>query len=991
MRTVRTRAAICLSITLTCASRAFALNPALDVNQYAHTAWTIGQGLLSSRSSSIAQTPDGYLWLGTESDLLRFDGVRTVRWQPHGDERLPSTNITGLLVTRDGRLWIGTSAGLASWKDGRLVTYPELAGQVVVALTEDEPGTVWAGSIAIPHGRLCAIRSAVQCVEEEGRFGNGVFSLFEERDALWVGAATGLWRWSPGSPTRYALPMPTSAISDLIRINNGPLLIAMRDGLMQFVDGKLDPYLLQDVERPFDATRLLQDRDGDLWIGTARRGLVHVHQGRVDIFTRSDGLSGESISALYEDREGNIWVATNEGVDRFREVPVTTISRRQGLPVDEAFSVLPARDGSVWVATPAAVTRWTAGRPTVHGTREGLPDDHVGSLFEDSAGRVLAATLRGIAAFERGRFVPLRSVSSRVVYGIVEERPGVLWIDDQELGLIQIVGEEVVKRIPWSALGRDDHATAIVADRAQNGLWVGFYNGGVAFLQGGAIRASYGTADGLGAGRVSELQVDRDGALWAATAGGLSRIKDHRIATLTTKNGLPCDTVHWTIADLDRSLWSLTACGLVRISSAELAAWIADPERSVKFTLFDVSDGVRTFTIPIGLSPPAASLSDGRLWFATPNGVGVVDPRHLPFNTLPPPVHIEEIVADRKTYSAATNANGRVRLPPRVHDLQIDYTALSLVTAEKVRFRYKLEGFDRDWQDVGNRRQAFYTDLPPRQYRFRVVAANNSGVWNEAGAAVDFVIAPAYYQTRWFLALSVGAVLAVVWAAHRVRLRVVEKHEREISALNERLMKAQEQERIRIAGELHDSVMQEMLAVTMMLGTAKRRIPDDSDAKATLEKVQQKLIQVGTDIRQLSHDLHPPALQDSGLPSAVQTYCEQFTTSSGIAVSCDADDGVRDLSRGAALALFRIVQEALGNAAKHARAKQITVRLARSDGTVSLAVADDGVGFDPDRLGGSGGLGLIMMRERATQLNGKFEFDSAPGRGTTIRVVIPFR
>jgi signal transduction histidine kinase len=357
---------------------------------------------------------------------------------------------------------------------------------------------------------------------------------------------------------------------------------------------------------------------------------------------------------------------------------------------------------------------------------------------------------------------------------------------------------------------------------------------------------------------------------------------------------------------------------------------------------------------------------------------------------VPPPVRIEQIVADRNTYDAALDDAG-LRLPPLTRDVRIDYTALSLVAAEKMRFRYQLEGHDSDWQDVATRRQAFYTNLRPGNYRFRVTASNNSGVWNETGASLAFSVAPAYYQTTWFPVLVVGMLVGVVWTAHRVRLRIVEKHEREISALNERLMKAQEQERIRIAGELHDGVMQEMLAVTMMLGTAKRRIPNESDAKATIDKVQEKLIQVGTDIRQLSHDLHPPILQEAGLPEAVRGYCEQFSASSGIPVSCDADDSVRDLSRGAALALFRIVQEALGNAAKHARPKRITVRLTRSADDVSLVVSDDGSGFDPGQLGTSGGLGLIMMRERASQLNGTFEFESALGRGTTIRVMIPFR
>ena len=273
-----------------------------------------------------------------------------------------------------------------------------------------------------------------------------------------------------------------------------------------------------------------------------------------------------------------------------------------------------------------------------------------------------------------------------------------------------------------------------------------------------------------------------------------------------------------------------------------------------------------------------------------------------------------------------------------------------------------------------------------------MIAANDSGVWNEAGAAVDITIPPAYYQTTWFLALSAGVVIALVWTAHHVRLRVVEHHEREISALNERLMKAQEQERIRIAGELHDGVMQQMLAVTMMLGTAKRKIAGHAaDAEAAIDRIQQKVIQTGTDIRQLSHGLHPPLLQEGGLPAALRSYCDQFGAAANVVVDCELDERARELSRGAALALFRITQEALGNAAKYAQAKQVTVRLARRNGSIVLTVSDDGVGFDRSRLATSGGLGLVMMRERAGQLNGTFEFDSVPGRGTTIRVVVPFR
>ena len=451
------------------------------------------------------------------------------------------------------------------------------------------------------------------------------------------------------------------------------------------------------------------------------------------------------------------------------------------------------------------------------------------------------------------------------------------------------------------------------------------------------------------------------------------------------------------IEDSDRAMWLALRCGLVRISRAEIDAWSSAVQTdktadvSVRVTVVESDDGFRASPNANYVGSPVVKASDGRLWFITQANVSVVDPRSLPFNTLPPPVHIEQVIADRKTYSSDGSADDRVSLPALTRDLQIDYTALSLVAPERNRFRIRLDGHDSDWQEVGTRRQAFYNDLRPGHYRFRVTASNNSGVWNDTGTFVDFSVAPAYYQTTWFKALAIAMVVALVWAVHRVRVRVVEKHEREITALNERMMKAQEQERIRIAGELHDGVMQEMLAVTMMLGTAKRRIPDDAEAKATIDRAQQTLVRVGTDIRQLSHDLHPPVLQEAGLPEAMRNYCEQFAATSGIPVSCDADDNVRDLSRGAALALFRIGQEALGNAAKHAHAERIAVRLARAGDVVSLEVSDDGTGFDSGRLATSGGLGLIMMRERASQLNGKFEFESAPGRGTAIRVAIPFR
>ena len=1000
----------------------FALDPALDARQYVHTAWKIRDGFIKGRILALAQTPDGYLWLGTELGLLRFDGVRTVLWQPPPNQRLPSTTISSLLAARDGTLWIGMDRGLASWKDWRLTRYDALAGSAVNTLIEGRDGAIWAAVFG-NRWTLCEVRETrVSCNGEDGGAGEGALGLYEDRmGRLWVGTGTGLWQWTPGPPTFYPLSPQNNGIQGLSEDSDGSLLISHAGGIRRFVDGRAEmkypfPSSLSGVE----SLRLLRDRDGGMWAGTSTRGLVHVHNGVTDLFSQADGLSGEDVAAIFEDREGNIWVATDGGLDRFRASSVVSYTLNQGLSSSRLNSVAASSDGGVWVGTYDGLNRWSTGSVTVYRQRPGqrapgsapilsrrvreftgagMPRG-VQSVFEDSQRRLWLSTGSGVGYLENDRFVLMSSVPGGVTRAIVEDGEKNLWVANPAVGLFRLGRDRRdVQETPWAVLKHKDVVSAVAAD-SSDGLWFGFFRGGIAHFVDGQVRVSYAVADGLADGRVSNLLVDSADALWIAADGGLTRLKEGRLATMNSRNGLPCDAVGWVVEDTAHSLWLGMACGLVHIERTEIDAWMAASETGkdgsamtyrVRAAVFDHADGVRMFVGASYYTAPAAATSDGKVWFMSQDGLSVVDASRLTVNRLPPPVHVEQVIADGQTYDVTSAIRERLRLPPLIRNLQVDYTALSLVAPEKMQFRYKLEGWDRDWQDVGTRRQAFYANLPPRPYRFRVIAANDSGVWNEMGASLDFSVTPTYYQTTWFPALSAGVVIGLVWGAHRVRLYMVEKHEQEITALNERLMKAQEQERIRIAGELHDGVMQEMLAVTMMLGTAKRRIPDESDARATIDKIQEKMIRVGTDLRQLSHDLHPPALQEAGLPQAMRVYCEQFSESTGIPVACEADDNVRDLSRGAALALFRIVQEALGNAAKHGRAKQITVRLTRSADVVSLAVSDDGVGFDSSGLATSGGLGLIMMRERASQLNGKFDFESALGRGTTISVSIPFR
>src|SRR5271165_6906904 len=1001
---------------------AYALDPALDVSQYAHTAWKIREGFTKGTIFSTAQTPDGYLWLGTEFGLVRFDGVQAIPWQPPGGEQLPSSWINALLVTRDGTLWIGTEKGLASWKDGKLTEYPEVAGLTVTSLLQDAEGTLWFG-VRDP-GRLCAVRAAKTQCYGAGSLGWSVPALYEDHKGnLWVSAQTGLWRWAPGPPEQYQLPGGPVEAKSLIEGDNGALLMAtgmsgpltgpvigLVGGLKQLVGGKIRDYALSGIAGQFRPTRLFRSGDGSLWIGTMQ-GLLQLHQGRIDGFSVTDGLSGNFVRGIFEDREGNVWVCTENGLDRFREFAASTISDNEGLSTSAAYLVEATPDGSVWTTTADGLNRLQNGQVIVYGKRsepgQNRPTDERGlvikprtteiansglrgtvrSLGQDSRGRLWAGSSEGVFYFDRGRFELVPGVPGGNILSIAGDGSGRVWISNLQYGLVYSTPEGVVQRIPWAEFGHKDAAVALLPEPLQGGLWLGFLNGGLAYLKDGQIRSSYKVANGMGNGSVNDLQPGSDGAVWAATEGGLSRVKDGVVTTLTSRNGLPCDPVNSVIEDNDHSLWLYMACGLVRITHSELNAWESDSKRSVQTTVFGSSDGVRSRALAGGHSRLVAKSPDGQIWFSPPDGVSFIDPGHLPFNKLPPPVYVQQITADDKKYHASPG----LRLPSHVRDLAIDYTALSLVAPEKVRFRFKLEGQDKDWREVVNERRVEYSNLPPRNYRFRVMACNNSGVWNEQGALLDFTIPPAYYQTSWFRALCTVVFLALLWTVYQLRVRAFERRQSEIRALTEQLIKAQEAERMRISGELHDGILQQITSVTLRLAKVKRQVPPDSEATTTVSGLQQRLIQIGTDIRHLSHELHPSLLQDSGLPAALSAYCEEFSEVRGLSVSCETDEKVEGLSPGAALCIYRIAQEALGNAAKHSEAKKVDVRLTRSDGRVCLSVSDDGVGCAADQVGKSGGLGLINMRERVLQLDGTFEFDSEPGHGTRVRVAIPFR
>jgi len=985
-------------------SAAVELEPPLQISQYAHTSWTARDGATLGAVFAMAQTPDGYLWAGGSFGLLRFDGLRFVPWLPPAGQSLPSGPYS-LLVSRDGTLWIGTFMGLASWDGKKLTEYPELADKFVTSLYEDRDGTVWAGVLA-DKGQLCALRGGhVQCSMPEAGFGGFVWSLAQDSSgSLWATAESGLWRWSPGTPKHY--PMPGVRVGDLTTTVEGEILVGIQHGGLRRVAGdQLVPHSFQRAAGPdgwiadgdIRSNKLLRDRDGGLWIGTVSLGLVHVKDGQADTFTRAAGLSGNVACSLFEDREGNIWYGSERGVDRFRKLPVTALSTKQGLPDAIARAVLITTDASVWASTLDGLVRWKDGRPTIYKQRDGLPDARVGSLYQDADGRLWVSTSAGLAYFEGDRFVTVAGGPSDDVHAMTGDAEGNLWLASDK-GLVRLHRGRFVENIPWAAVdatqqGKVVHrGQVIIADRG--GVWVSFWqDGGVVYFKDGKVQANYRhtkPARGRGDSFLADIRLDAEGALWAATTHeGISRIKDGRVTTLSVANGLPCQGVHWSTVDDHGSMWMYTVCGLVRILHDDLAAWIADPSHKVAPTLWGAADGVPLLANTAAFfNPPVAKAPDGKLWFTSDADLQVVDPDHLAFNPVPPPVHVDAVVADQKPYAIADGLS----LPPLVRDLAIEFAALTLADPRNTRFRYRLEGHDRDWQEVVDRRQATYTNLPPGNYRFHVKAANNSGVWNEDGAQLAFSIQPTFYQTTWFRVVGAVVLAGLAWSGfqlwHRMRIRRLQRQ-------FEATLEARVGERTRIARDLHDTLLQRFHGLLLQFQAAVNLLPDrPRESKQVLTRAIDQVAEAITEGRDTVQGLRTSTLDTNDLADVLRALTEDLANENGHAASAHiavqgTPQALHPLMRDET---FRIAGEALSNAFRHAEAKRIEVEIRYDALQLRVRVCDDGKGIDPEvlRTGEKQGhFGLSGMRERAELVGGKLSVRSSVETGTEVEFTAP--
>jgi signal transduction histidine kinase len=586
---------------------------------------------------------------------------------------------------------------------------------------------------------------------------------------------------------------------------------------------------------------------------------------------------------------------------------------------------------------------------------------------------------------EKGRY-HRTPIPDDYIYATAEDVAGNMWFVSPIHGrLIRLSPNEELQTIPPSAFAGKGFPLYIAAAPKQQGIWAAFDGGEVAYLEDGKARVWYSKADGLAPGRVTDARFDADGSVWLSSEGGLSRIKNGRVATWTRKNGLPCEGVHWSVEDGGGWVWLNTPCGLVRVKGSDLENVVNGRSGALPSMLFDSSDGVDLFGDIGSTTPQVGQTPDGKIWFRATDGISMVDPRHLALNKLRPAVHVEQVTADRKIYDADLK---NLKLPALVRDVKIDYTALSFAAPEKVRFRYKLEGKDQDWVDAGNRRQAFYNDLPPRKYRFRVIAANNSGVWNEEGAFLDFSVAPAYYQTGWFLTFVAGTGLVLLAAVFQLRARQVAR--RFQLRMEERV-----NERIRIARDLHDTLLQSFQGVLLKFYAVSFKLPDDSAIRTEMDGVIDQARVAISEGRDAVQGLRSSTLVSNDLARAIDGIGVQLAAEKDGADRPEFRVQVEGVSRELAPLvrdeIYRIAVEALRNAFRHAEAKRIEVEIRYDARQLRVRIRDDGKGMDQKVLesGREGHHGLPGMHERAKLAGGKLAIWSEVGSGSEVELSVP--
>ena len=966
------------SLALICPGSLFAITTPTASPAFGHQTWQTENGLPQNSVHAILQTHDGYIWLGTEGGLARFDGIRFTVFDSQNTPNLKSSNIRALLEDREHSLWIGTADGLSRYSNSKFsvfTTEQGLPNDDVRSMYFDRAGQLWVvtveGQAQFKNGRFAVAsggieRGAVSVIAQDRKgkqWGGGSAGLWErdgdqwrtaplpkalakggvqalladEAGSLWIGTSEGLGVLNGDAVRMFKLPddVPSKRITALYQASPRVIWIGTERGAIRLEDGQVQRFHSPDALSNGLILSFLQDREGNLWIGTDSGGLTILRDPKFKTFESGTAGLHDLVRCVFQDHQGTIWAGTNgRGLLMSHGGEFSNLAPQSGLSSEVILSLGEDAENNLLVGTPDGLNILREGRFETLTSADGLPDDFIRSIYRDTDGSVWIGTRRGLSHWNAGKFTNFGSIQG----------------------------------LPSDFIGS-------VLRRRNGELWIGTLRGLAAFRNGRFERISL--AGPALPNVITALYEDESGALWiGAEEAGLARGTPGSIFRYPASLGLPA-SVLGIVEDSNHQLWISSPHGLFSVSKSDLNTYAAGHAQSVSVISYGTSDGLQVNQFTGAGHPTVWRDQEQTLWFATANGLVALDKKHTSPNRVAPPVTLTSVMLDDRVSEPGQN----FVIGPGLSRITFEYAGLSFVAPQKVTFKYRLLGFDQKWIEAGTRRVAYYTNLSPGKYQFEVLARNSDGIWSDSPASVMFRLEPRFYRRWWFLLLSVCTFSALIYSAYRWRVREVQSQFDAVLA-----------ERTRIAREIHDTLAQSFVAVSVQLELIHRLMPTSGQsARETLQQTR-KLVQDSlAEARRSIWNLRANENEEEDLPANLSKMIKRVTANTNLEVQLNISGAYRRLPPHVEEEVLRIAGEAVANAIRHANATKLDVDLFFDTRRASLTILDDGQGFtmSSDSQGPEGHYGLRGMHERAAAIHAQLKIRSAAGEGTQVRLELP--
>lgn len=962
---------------------------AVPADGYGVEFWGDAEGLPQSRIRAIEQTRDGYVWLGTDGGLVRFDGASFQTFSADTGD-LKDNEVWALREDREGSLWIGTyGGGISVLRNGTFRTFTRADGlpdEVVMAIDKDREGAMW---MITPQGVARYFKGAFRKFGADSGLGETRVLGICGNSPQGVLAATrnNVYRFANGKfeALNAARARQLGAVEHLLCSRSGAVWLGYGSGAISQWTGEALTTYNPPSDRGRQINRLYEDPNGGVWAAIGQQ-LTKLEGGRFTPVTLAPGASPPgSIYSIWMEREGSVWLGLqSNGLAHLRPRQLSTLTVDNGLPDNRARAVFQDGKGDWWIGTADGLARRSGDQVTVWTEFEGTRLGDVRSIAEDTGGGLWISAGKDVLLMRNGHLSRLPNWTGKFeIEAVYRDTKGDMWIATDGEGAYRWSHGTLTHFGTANGLG-SNHLRAMLNDR--NGtLWFSTFGSGVTKYAGGVFTV-ISTKDGLAGDRVAAMHQDEEGALWFATRRGLSRLKDGRFFTWTAGSGLVSSFVYTIVDDGNGYFWFSSAQGIFRVSKADLRAYAAGKLKSVHSVAYGVKDGMATRAGNLGNQPAAWKTTGGALLFSSMKGVVIVDPARMPHSTLVGPVRIERIVIDKteQPIDQTRQAGGRgIEAPRGAGGVELHYAALSYFTPEKLRFRYRLEGIDRDWVDAGGRRFTYYANLPPGRYVFRVMAGNTDGPWSGSEASLAFYLTPPFYRTPTFLALTGLLALLGAWLVYRFRMHGLRMRYRAVLA-----------ERNRISRDLHDTLAQNLAGIALQLDAVQMEVPEvGSKLGKRLDEACNLTRYSLAEARRAITDLREDDLEQQGLFETLPEIVQRAAAAGAFESRFQLSASPRRLNPVTEKNLLRISQEALANTVKHSRARNVDVQLQYAPDKLSLRVYDDGCGFDTRKNMPlmDGHFGLLGMRERAERIGGHLTLTSKPGSGTELCLAVPIQ